>query len=485
MFLGLDIGTTATKAILIDTTQTVLGRAEAFYPTQRPAPGRSEQDPALWLAAVMAVLDDLRVTCGVLLEGVTGIGLSGQMHSLVTLGDDDAPLAPAILWNDGRGREECRLLEEAIPDIAELTGVMPMPSFTAAKLLWVRRHDPARFAAIRHILLPKDYVRLWLTGGRAVDVSDAAGSQLLDGAQRRWAVRVLDAIGLPTSCLPQLLESTEVAGALRPEAATRLGLPVGIPVAVGGGDAATGAVGLGCIKSGASFISLGTGATVVVAQDRFAPAPQAALHNFAHAVPGMWYQMAAMLNGASCLSWATRLVGEDDIPAMLDQVAKRYQGPSRILFLPYLTGERTPHNDTDIRASFVGLDAASDKVDLAQAVLEGVAFSLLDGCQALAAAGCSITDPGFIGGGARSLFWGRLIATVLGQPILYYGDADLGPAMGAARLGMAAATGIFIDEIARVPDKRTVIEPDLRLHERYIERHRMFQSIHRALQGLA
>ncbi len=484
MYLGLDIGTTATKAILIDARQTVVARAQMAYATTHPAPGLAEQNPDLWVEAVSTVVTALRQQNAAAVASVSAIGLSGQMHSLVALGADDRPLRPAILWNDARGKLECAGLMRDIPDLGAISGVVAMPSFTAAKLLWLRNHEPAVFDRLTHLLWPKDFVRLWMTGEYATDMSDAAGAQLLDQRARGWSDPILAAVGLSPEHLPRLLEGVEVSGRLRADVATLLGLPPGIPVAAGGGDAGTGAVGLGCVHDGASFISLGTGATFVVVQAAYRPKPEAILHDFAHCVPDRWFQMAAMLNGASALAWTAGLLGQASIEALLQTVEERYRGPSRVLFLPYLNGERTPHNDTDARGAFIGLDSSVDPVDMAQAVLEGVAFSLRDAMLALQAAGCAFDDPGFIGGGARSAFWGSLIATVLGRPLYRYEDADLGPALGAARLGLVAATGQAVAEVARLPDRRTAILPDLGLHHRYAERHVTYQALYPALKDL-
>ena len=484
MYLGIDIGTTATKAILVDGAQGVVGRAQTTYPTSHPTPGLAEQDPALWVDAASSVLDRLRTEAPRAYGAVEALGLSGQMHTLAVFDADDRPLRPAILWNDTRGTQECAELTEAVANLAMISGVVAMPSFTAPKLLWLRHHEPEVFARIRHILPPKDVVRLWLTGERATDMSDAAGTQMLDQQERRWSEDILAALGLTTRVLPRLCEGVEIAGRLRTEAASRLGLRAGIPVAAGGGDAGTGAVGLGCVEHGSSFMSLGTGATFSVAQNHYAPRPDSVLHDFAHCVPGMWFQMAAMLNGASCLAWAAQLMGRQDIGALLGEVETRYAGPSRVLFLPYLNGERTPHNDTDIRGSFIGLDPSVDAVDVAQAVLEGVAFVLRDAMGALEGAGCWFSTPGFIGGGARSLLWARIIATVLERPIQRYEDADLGPSLGAARLAIVAATGAAVAEVARPPAAKTVIDPDAGLFDAYSGRYRTFRALYPALKRL-
>ena len=292
MFLGLDIGTTAVKAIIVDDDQRIVAEAATEHPTSRPRPGISEQMPEDWVVAAERCLAGLRASAPRAYSAIAAIGLSGQMHSPVLLGRDQKPLRPAMLWNDGRGADECAALSQAVSDIARVTGVVPMAGFSAAKILWVRHHEPEVFAKIAHVLLPKDYVRLWLTGEIASDISDAAGTQLLDEAARRFAPQVLNAVGLSAEQMPPLVEGTEIAGRLGGAVAAAFGLRPGLPVAAGGGDAGTGALGIGCIDDGQAFISLGTAAVFVVAQSRYAPAPETMLHDFAHCIPGRWYQMA-------------------------------------------------------------------------------------------------------------------------------------------------------------------------------------------------
>lgn len=479
MFLALDIGTSSTKAIVIDKAQRVMARAESGYATAHPAPGISEQDPALWIAAVKDCLGKIDSS---LRSSLTAIGLSGQMHSLVALGDDLKPLCPAMLWNDSRGLEECRLLTQALPSLGTLTGVVAMPSFTAAKLLWLKRHRPAQFAQIRHVVLPKDYVRLAITGDLGSDMSDAAGSQLFDQAQRRWSPEVATVLGLDPDCLPPLFEGCAVAGAVLSSFAAEVGIPAGIPVAAGGGDAATGAMGLGCVQADQGLITLGTGTSIIVSLTEYAPHPEKILHTFSHAVPERWYHMAAMLNGASCLKWlAEGILGQADIGGLIAKVEERYRGPSSLIFLPYLSGERTPHNDPTASASFIGLDARHDGVDMAQAVIEGVAFSLGDAAHALDSVGCLPEALGFIGGGARSALWGRIIASVVNRPLVRYAGADLGPALGAARLAMIACGG-SLAEVATTPAVENVIEPEADLVAAYGERQEIYRRLYPTLK---
>lgn len=484
MFLGIDIGTSAVKAIIVDSEQHLVADATSGYTPLRPAPGLSEQDPETWVEAVRTALGALRRQAPAALAAAEAIGLSGQMHSVVALDETHRPLRPSILWNDGRGKAECADLLARLPDLPSITGVMPMPGFTAAKLLWIKAHEPETFARIATVMLAKDYVRLWLSGEIATDVSDAAGTQLLDEASRRWAAGVVDAVGLRLDQLPRLVEGTDISGRLRPDVAAEFGMKPGIPVAGGGGDAGTGSVGIGCVDNNDGFFSLGTAAVFVITQDTYRPKPDLYLHTFAHSVPGRWYQMAGMLNGASALAFAMEMIGETDYAAMFAAVERDYRGPSRVLFLPYLTGERTPHNNPDARGVFFGLDPTVTKVDIVQAVMEGIAFSLKDAQDALEAAGCNCPEPGFIGGGARSAFWGRIIATVLGRPIVKYESGQLGPALGAARLAIVAATGDPIRSVCFRPREQQRTLPDEAFVGAYAERHEKYRALYRSLRGL-
>ena len=480
MYLGLDIGTTATKAVLVDNQHTIVASATAVYALHQPGPGISEIDPDRWIDAVRSVVYRLRAHAPDAFGTVEAIGLSGQMHSLVVLDANGRPVRPAILWNDGRGAAEARTLQYDIDDIGELTGVLPTASFTAAKLLWLRNNCYSEFARIAHVLWVKDFIRHWLTGEFATDMSDAAGSQLLDQANRQWARSVIAAVGLDAPALPRLLEGTDVSGALLSAVAAELNLPAGLPVAAGGGDAATGALGLGCVNAGDAFISLGTGAVFVEVQPDYQPRPQALLHTFAHCIPKRCYRMAAMLNGASCLAWVAQLCNEPDIDALLERVASRGDAPSRVLFQPYLRGERTPHNDVHARGAFVGLDAACDATDLAKAVLEGVAFSLRQGQDLLMAGETSLDAVGLIGGGARSLYWSKLIAAVLNRPLTIFRDADLAAAVGAARLAMLSTTG---SSPFTVPTWQVeqIVEPDVKIADAYARRYDAFRELYPAL----
>ncbi|MDQ0395611.1 xylulokinase [Labrys monachus] len=480
-YLGLDIGTSAVKAVIVDDDEKVLAEGERPLVLSRPGPGLSEQDAQDWVGAVEAVLLAWRQDHGAVLAAVEGIGLSGQMHGAVCLGADDRPLRPVTLWNDSRAAAEAAELNRIHPDLAWRLGVPAAPGFAAPQLLWLSRHEPATLVALRKVLLPKDYVRLQLTGEHVTDMSDAAGSWWLDEAARDWSDAALAATAVSRSVMPRLVEGTAVSGSLTVSAATRLGLRPGIPVAGGAGDAMAGAVGIGAIDDGA-FISLGTSSQFFAPGRQYRPLPDKFLHAFCHAVPGCWIQMAALLNGASCLAWLAALVGTP-IETLLAEVAAQPPGPGAVTFLPYLAGERTPHNDAAASGVFSGMTGATGRSDLARSVLEGVAYSLADAADCLAEAGTQLQDVAVIGGGARSALWVQIIADVLGRPLKRYRGGEKGPAFGAARLARAAACGADIRTLAPAPPVLDVAEPRPDLTAAYAERIAAFRRLYQATKA--
>ena len=483
MFIGIDVGTSAVKIVLVDEAQVLVGAVEQPLAPRQPRPGWSEDDAEAWWAATEAGLDRLSREHAGAMAAVRAIGLSGQMHAALLLDAADHPVRPAILWNDGRSAAEADdLAGMAGPALQARLGVRPMAGFTGPKIKWLRTHEPATLDAARHLLLPKDYLRLKLTGERATDVSDAAGSWLLDEAARDWSHEAMSLCGVDPAWLPRLLEANAVSGTVLPALAARWGLPPGVAVAAGGGDAAVGGVGIGAIGPGQGFISLGTSAQVFVAAREHRPNPERLVHAFCHALPGTWYAMAALLNGASPLATTMRWVGRTDIGAMLAEVEAGFTGPSPLLALPYLFGERTPHNDPDARGAIVGLTGSTTPQGIVLAVLEAVAFSLADGLDALVGDGSPPEALGFIGGGSRSAFWGRLIASVLGMPLVRYAGSDRGPAFGAARLARLCLPGETIADVVVPPSVDGVIEPDPRLHEAYAPRLAAFRALYQALR---
>lgn len=477
MYLGIDIGTSGVKAVLLADDGTVAAQASAPLTVSRPHPLWSEQEPADWIAAteqaVLGLPAELR-------SKVRAIGLAGQMHGATLLGADDRVLRPAILWNDGRSFAECAELEAEVPDLRAISGNIAMPGFTAPKLAWVRKHEPETFAQVRTVLLPKDYVGLHLTGEKASDMSDSAGTLWLDVAKRDWSDELLFATGLTREHMPHLLEGTEVGGTLRSEVAARWGMEP-VPVAAGAGDNAAGAVGVGVVNDGDALLSLGTSGVIFVATGEFRPNPAGAVHAFCHCLPGMWHQMSVHLSAASCLDWAAGLTGTD-VPGLLAAAEAAEPGPE--LFLPYLSGERTPHNDPHVRGAFLDLSNDTDPGRLALAVLEGVAFAHADGLAALQAAGTRIERLSVIGGGARSRFWGQIIASALGVELDYLDGGEVGPALGAARLARIAASGASVAEVCTRPPVRETIAPDPALAERLAPKLARFRAAYPALKSI-
>ncbi|QDX24610.1 xylulokinase [Sphingomonas suaedae] len=472
MFLGIDIGTSGVKAVALDETGAVAGQGTAALTVQRPHPGWSEQDPAAWWLATTAAVQAIDPAVR---RSIRGIGIAGQMHGATLLGADDQPLRPAILWNDGRSDLECEQLEAAVPDLRAVTGNIAMPGFTAPKLLWVRKHEPELFAQGRTVLLPKDYVRLRMTGDKASDVSDAAGTLWVDVARRDWSDAILAATGLSQAAMPKLYEGSEITGSLRPEVAELWGMPQ-VPVVAGGGDNAAGAVGVGVVRDGDALLSLGTSGVIFVATGDFRPNPARAVHAFCHCLPGMWHQMSVHLSAASCIDWVARLTGAAGAADLFARAEASGPGTGGELFLPYLSGERTPHNDAQVRGAFLGLDNDTDSGRLAQAVLEGVAFALADGLDALRDAGTQVSQLSVIGGGARSGYWGRIIAAAFEVPLVYLKGGEVGPALGAARLAQLAVDGGDPASVCAAPPVSQRIEPEPDLIDRLAPRKALFRQ---------
>ena len=478
MYLGLDLGTSGLKGVVIGDDQSIIAEATAPLAVSRPHDGWSEQSPADWIAAAETVIRALPARTKAALRG---IGLSGQMHGATLLDSADNVLRPCILWNDTRAASEAAELD-ADPRFRALTGNIVFAGFTAPKLAWVRTHEPETFRRVRKVLLPKDYVRLWLTGEHVAEMSDAAGTSWLDCARRDWSDDLLAATGLGREHMPRLVEGSEVSGRLRPDLAARFGLPQGIPVAGGGGDNAASGIGVGVVRAGQAFISLGTSGVLFAASDSYRPDAATAVHTFCHALPGTWHQMGVTLAATDALNWFARLAGAD--AATLAARLGRLQPPGKTRFLPYLGGERTPLNDTAIRGAFLGLEHATDRDAATRAVLEGVAFAIRDCRDALALTGTSITRLLAVGGGSRSDYWLSVIATTLGLPLAVPVAGDFGGAFGAARLAIMAATGAGA-EIAMPPPLDRTVDPDPTLATAFDEGHARFRATRSAIRGLS
>lgn len=479
MYLGIDIGTSGVKAMLIDADNVIQAQANAPLDVARPHPLWSEQHPEDWWSATQAAVLDLPAP---LRRNVRAIGLSGQMHGATVLGKDDRPLRPAILWNDGRSHAQCTTLKNRIPNIEAVTGNLVMPGFTAPKLIWLRDHERDVFDKIKTVLLPKDYVRLRMTGEKASDLSDSAGTSWLDVASRKWSIDALAACDLSPTAMPRLHEGCEVTGQLHPELARSWGMDP-VPVAAGGGDNAAGAVGVGAVDDGEGLISLGTSGVIFLAGRAFHPAPARAVHAFCHALPDRWHQMSVMLSAASCVDWAARLAQMGRAADLIERAEARGRLDGPEIFLPYLSGERTPHNDPHARGVLFGLDHDSDPAALGQAVMEGVAFAFADGLDALLSSGSSVTTLTAIGGGSRSRYWGRILSAALKRPLILREGGDNGPAFGAAKLARLAAGDGVPDDILAAPSVIDVIESEAADIDCLLEKRSKFSALYNALKS--
>ena len=481
MYLGLDCGTSGLKAVLTDERGAPIASAQRAYSPDRPQPGWSEQDPEVWAGAMSGAIADLRNSAGKALAGLKAIGFSGQMHGAVLLDRAMKPVRPAILHNDARAQREAEDLACDHPKLAHIVGVKPMPGFTGPKLKWIARREPDNRSRIARILAPKDYLRLKLGGELATDMSDAAGMWLLDEASRTWSTEAYLACDADPAWAPALMEGSAPAGRISPRAAVELGLPRGVLLAAGGGDAAAGAIGLGAIGPGEAFISLGTATQLIVATGRYLSAPEKLVHSFAHALPKRWYAMAAMLNGAGALAFAGRLLGAPP-EALEREAAAGYYGPGALLFLPYLSGERTPLDDPSARGVLFGLSETTSRADVARATMEGVALTLADARDCLAAAGAAIDRVGLVGGGAKSALWTRMIAAATGFAVVRVKGGETGPAYGAARLARMAATGDSPEVVCQRPEIADVTAPDPALAEMFAAQRDRFRALYAALK---
>jgi xylulokinase len=478
MFLGIDVGTSEVKVLLLASDHRVVAVAGCPLKVSRPQPGHSEQNPLDWWDATRKAVGQLRASHASELATVQGIGLSGQMHGAVLLDADNAVLRPAILWNDTRCAAECAEMMEEMPALADLAGSLAMPGFTAPKLRWVARHEPTVFAQVAKVLLPKDYVRLMLTGEHVSDMSDASGTLWLDVRRRDWSDELLALTAMTRAQMPRLVEGSEAGGQLRADVAAELGLPAGIVVAGGAGDNAASAVGMGAIEAGQGFLSLGTSGVLFVVTPSYQPNAASATHAFCHALPGRWHQMSVMLAAASALQWVTDLLGAGNAGEVARQAAaltpqERAASP---IFLPYLAGERTPHNSATLRGSFHGLSFDTDAARLAYSVIEGVSFGLRDGLAALNAAGSQVQQLSLVGGGARSAFWAQLLATVLDIEIVTHADSTVGGALGAARLAWLA-TGASAERVCEAPPVQERYAPQRQEQEVLMARYAEFRRL--------
>ena len=479
MFLGIDLGTSAVKGVLVDERDRVLAEASASLEVRRPKPLWAEQDPESWWTATQAVIDRLAALHP--MADVAAIGLSGQMLSVTLLDERDRPLRPAILWNDGRASEECAEIELRVPDFAARVGCRAIPGFPAPKLLWLARHEPALLARARRVLLAKDYLRLLLTGEAVSDLADASATLLMDTVEGRWSEEIASACGIGTDLLPRLVASGAVSGRLRPEIAARWGFREGTPVAGGSGDNMCGAVGAAVIARGDAFISLGTSGVYFVANDRFVPALSCGMHTHRHAVDGLYCQQAVVLSAAGALHWLAQLLRVESVERFVSDIEAASLAPSEVpLFTPYLGGERTPYNDPLATATMSGMRFTTTPLHLGRAVLDGVALAIADCHDALVADDAPVERIRLIGGGARSRLWAEIIATVLDRALELPNDGAVGPALGAARLARQSVGGSLLG--AAHANHREVV-PRGEWRDDYARKREAFHTQYAALRG--
>lgn len=483
MYLGIDIGTSGVKTILIDQNQQIIASAHCELAVSRPHSGWSEQSPRSWVSATTATLDELKSTHPNELSSVKGLALSGQMHGATLIDKSDKVLRPCMLWNDTRSHAEAAEMDSN-PLFREISGNIVFPGFTAPKVEWVKRNEPKIFSQIYKVLLPKDYVRLWLSGDAVSDVSDASGTSWLDIKKRDWSPELLSICSLDIRQMPNLVEGTEVTGQLRKELAQRWGMNKAPIIAGGAGDNAASACGMGTVTKGSAFVSLGTSGVLFTSNDSCRPKPESAVHTFCHAIPNTWHQMGVILSATDSLNWYANIAGKT-AAKLTKELGETLQKPTGVTFLPYLAGERTPHNDASIRGSFIGLGHDTDQRAMTQAVLEGVTFALKDNLLAINATGSNIERLTAVGGGSQSIYWLKALATALNVPIDYPVAGDFGGAFGAARLALIAETNATPLDICTPPKTEFTVEPDLKLQSTYDAAYVHFKSLYPAIKGLS
>lgn len=482
MYLGLDLGTSSVKAIIMNEQGDVVASHSIPLTLSRPHPQWSEQDPQAWWQATDEAIKQLSRTQP--MEQIQAIGLSGQMHGAVLLDAQQNILRPAILWNDGRSVKQCLRLAKQYPQFKEITGNLVMPGFTAPKLQWVAENEAEIFCQIAHVLLPKDFLRWKMSGNFASDMSDAAGTLWLDMQKRDWSDELLAATGLSRCQMPTLFEGNQITGYLLPEIAKKWQMKQ-VPIIAGGGDNAAGAIGVGVYQPGQGMLSLGTSGVYFVVSEKFLQNSDNAVHSFCHALPQTWHLMSVILSAASCLDWACQLTGISDVGAMFKEIEQHAHSDSSLLFLPYLSGERTPYNNADAKGVFWGLTHQHQRADLFRAVLEGVSFALRQGIEVADKAGQHADNITLIGGGARSEYWRQLLADITGKTLDYRQGGDVGPALGAARLAQIAINPAHLSQIIlSQPKLETRHVPNLEKHKAYQDKYNAFKKLYTLIETM-
>lgn len=483
MYLGIDLGTSGLKAVLMDHQQTIIAASHSEISTSRPNTGWVEQDPNEWIIALENALDGLSESHQQQLSDVCSIGLSGHMHGAVLLDRAGKILRPCIMWNDTRSFHQAGFLDDN-PIFREQSGNIVFPGFTAPKLLWVEQNEPEIFDKIFKVLLPKDFIRFWLSGDLVSEMSDSAGTSWLDTGARRFSPELLDAGHMREDQMPTLIEGSEISGTLKEELATRFAMKKDVVIAGGAGDNAASAIGMGIIKAGSGFLSLGTSGVLFVANNAYLPNPDSAVHTFCHCLPDRWHQMGVILSATDSLNWFASITGLRP-DALINELGDTPSGPGQLQFLPYLSGERTPHNDAHIRGAINNISHNSDRASITRGILEGVAFAFKDSAEALKSTGTRLERLWAVGGGAKSHYWLQLISNVLNVEIDVAKDGDFGAAFGAARLGMIARESADPESVCSFPEIAKTITPQSAFHDDYHSAYQKYRALYPPLKHLS
>lgn len=482
-YLGIDIGTSAVKAVLIDDDQDCIFQSAIPLKISRPKEIWSEQNPDEWWQAVCSLIEAIKNQHSHEITDIKAISLTGQMHGATCIDKNNRPLRPAILWNDGRSHAECDILNAHPANFKKINGNTVMPGFTAPKLLWLQRNELEVFKKIYKVLLPKDYISCKLSGEYSSDLSDASGTAWLDVGNRCWSEDLLAATNLTMQHMPKVYEGIELTGWLNQKLAAQWRMPKNVKIIAGAGDNAAGAISCGIIESNRAMLSLGTSGVYFVPTEKFNPDPNKGFHTFCHCIPNTWHQMGVILSAASCLSWWLNVTGAKDEHQLLAE-AQTADFKHVPIFLPYLSGERTPHNDPFAKGMFFGITHNTSRPELTQAILEGVAFAIADCQKVLKESGTDAEHISVVGGGAKSRYWGVILSNVLNKTLCYHNESLLGPSFGAARLAMLGDLNKPIASVAKVPNVTDVIAPDKNKHEHYAEKFVNYQKIYQQLKSL-
>lgn len=477
MYLGIDLGTTSLKVILVDDKLNCIATESVALNISRPHPLWSEQNPIDWWNALNLVMKNLRNKFPVELKKIKSIGFSGQQHGAVLLDNKGNVLRPAILWNDGRSCDECLELMKKIPDAAQIVGTIIMPGFTAPKLLWIKKHEPDIFKKINKILLPKDYLRFMMSCEFATDLSDASSTAWLDIKKRKWSNELLSACDLTIHHMPELFEGNEVTGKIKKSIASEWGLNETVKLVAGAGDNAASAISMGSINPNVAYLSLGTSATFFIASEKYQPNPPAAIHTWCHAVPNYWHHIAVHLNGASNIAWWTNLLGLSIGELLASTHENNKSHNNNLIFLPYLSGERTPHNNPHATGAFFGMTHDTDKAAMTMAILEGTIFGIALGYEALMQdSSIKIDEISVVGGGSKNDAWGIMFASALQKPLTYRKIRGVGSALGAAKLAWMADTKNSTNSISD-PEIEKILEPRDDLVVEYERKINLFKEL--------